>query len=77
MSVCFADVTCAAITWDIIRTLLHMLGFSNQSSFHRCPRECMFSFKNGPDTETVSSAFEFLRGILNICDNDNALVYLI
>jgi hypothetical protein len=36
----------------------------------------MFSFEDSSEIETVSSASEFLRNSLNICDNDRALVYV-
>jgi hypothetical protein len=69
----FADVT---VTWDIVHTLLCLLGISDKSSFHQCSMECKFSFENGPDIEMVSNASEFLRDTLDICD-DCATVYCI
>lgn len=60
----------------LAKTLLHLLGISNQSSSHQCCMECMFSFKNGPGIETISNASEFVRHTLNIWDNDCALAYL-
>jgi hypothetical protein len=63
--------------WDVVHTLLHLLGISSWPSFHQCPKECMFSFENAPDIETVSSASRFLGDTHNIRDNDSALVYCI
>jgi hypothetical protein len=62
------------LTWDVIHTVLSLLGVSNWSGFHQCPKEFIFSFENGPDIEMVSSASEFLGDTLNIWDNDCALV---
>jgi hypothetical protein len=42
-----------------------------------CLTECMFSFENGPGIETVSSASDSLGDIVNMFDNDCALVYCI
>jgi hypothetical protein len=56
-SLCFANVT----SWDIVHTVLLLLDISNQSSFHQCPTECMFSFENGPAIKTVSNVSEFLE----------------
>jgi hypothetical protein len=47
------------ITWNVVNTWLHLLGFCNRSSFHQCSTE--FSFENSPDIEPVSSKFKFLR----------------
>jgi hypothetical protein len=35
----------ATITWDIVHTLLRLLGFSSRSSFHQCPTECVLILK--------------------------------
>jgi hypothetical protein len=35
----------ATITWDIVHTLLHLLGISNWSSFHHCPRSVCLVLK--------------------------------
>jgi hypothetical protein len=61
--------------WDIVHTLPRLLGISNQSSFHQCSTECMFSFENRSDIEVVSNASEFLRDTPNIWDTDHALAY--
>jgi hypothetical protein len=37
----------------------------------------VFHFKNGPNIKTVSNASEYFGGILNIRDNDRALVCFI
>jgi hypothetical protein len=42
------------------------MGISNWSCFHRCPTECTFSFENGPETEIISNASEYLGDIINI-----------
>jgi hypothetical protein len=74
MSASFADVTSATITWDAVHALLRPLGFSNRTSFHQCPTECMFNFENGPEIETLPNASAFLGNTLNIWDNDSSLV---
>jgi hypothetical protein len=71
---CFANVTSATITRDILYTLLHLAGNSNRSGVHQRPMEC--SYENGPDIETVSNASEFLGDTLNVWD-DSSLVYCI
>jgi hypothetical protein len=38
-SSCFADVTSATVTWDVVHTLIHLLDISNRTSFHQCPTE--------------------------------------
>jgi hypothetical protein len=60
MSARFTDVTSTTIICEIVHTVLHLLGISKWSSFHQCPKECMFSFENGPDIEMVSNESEFL-----------------
>jgi hypothetical protein len=77
MSACFADVTFTSFTWDIVCTLLRLLGISNRSNFHQCPTECMFSTENALDIETVPNASEFFRNTIDILDNDRSLVYCI
>jgi hypothetical protein len=52
----------------VVHTLLRLLGITSRSSFHQCPTECMFSFENGHDIETISSASEFLGDTFNIWD---------
>jgi hypothetical protein len=37
-------------------TLLCLLCISNQSRFHQCPTQRMFSSEDGPNTEMVSNA---------------------
>jgi hypothetical protein len=69
-SACFIDVASATFTWDVVCTLLHLLGISNRSSFHQCPTECLFSFENGPDIEMVPHVSEFLRNTPKVWDND-------
>jgi hypothetical protein len=53
MSDCFANVTSATVTWDIVHTLLRLLAISNWSSFHQCPTESMISYENGPDIKKI------------------------
>jgi hypothetical protein len=76
MSACFADVTFATVTWDIVYTLLRLLDISDWSSFHQCPMEGMFSFENGPDIEMVSNVSEFLRDTLDILEDHATVLYL-
>jgi hypothetical protein len=64
-------------TQNTIHTLLHLLGISNQSSFHQCPTDCMFCFEDGPNIEVVPTASEFFGDASNIGDNDHALIYCI
>jgi hypothetical protein len=75
MSACFADLTSATVTWDAVHTLLRLLGISNRFSFHQCPTECMFSFANGSEIETVPNASQFLGDVPDIWENDHAMVY--
>jgi hypothetical protein len=77
MSDCFANVTSATITRDIVHTLLRLLCISNRSSFHQCPTECMIRSEKGPDIETVPSASEFLGDTVITWDTDRALLYCI
>jgi hypothetical protein len=72
-----ADVTSATITWDAVHALLRLLGVSNRSSFHQCSTEYMFSSENGRDIGTVSNESGYLGDILNMWDNDRALVYCV
>jgi hypothetical protein len=73
----FVNVTSATITQNIILALLHLLGISNWSSFHHRPMDCTFSSKHYPDVETAFNGSEFLTDVINIWDNDNALVYCV
>jgi hypothetical protein len=73
MSACFADVTSATLTWDILHALLRLLGVSNPV-FMNVPRSVIFGFENGPDIETVSNKSEFFGDTLNKWDNDSVLV---
>jgi hypothetical protein len=66
MSAGFADIASATVPWDIVHTLLLLLGICNLSSVHQRPTECMFSPENCPHIETVSSASEFHIDILDI-----------
>jgi hypothetical protein len=36
--------------------------------------ECLLSFENSPDTESVPIAFKFLRDFVNMWDDDCALI---
>jgi hypothetical protein len=49
-------VTSATTTWDIVHVLLRLLDDSDWSSFHHCPRKCMFSFENDPNVEVDPNA---------------------
>jgi hypothetical protein len=37
--------------------------------------DCLYSFEDGPDIETVWNMLAFLRDNLNISDNGSALLY--
>jgi hypothetical protein len=74
---CSPDVTSGTVAWHAIHTLLCLLGISNQSGFHQCPTECMFSLEDGSETEMVPDAPELLRNAHNIRDDDSALVYCV
>jgi hypothetical protein len=58
----------AALDRAAVHTLLCLLGICNCSSFDQCPTECVFSFENDPDIDTVSNASEFLGDTVNIWD---------
>jgi hypothetical protein len=77
MSDCFANITTATITWDIVHTPLRLLGISNWSSFHQCPIESMISFENGSGTETVSNVSEYLGDTFIMWHTNCALLYCI
>jgi hypothetical protein len=69
------DVTSATVTWDVVHTLLCLMGISYWSSFYQYTTECMFCFKSVPDIETVPSVPKFVGKPINLKDNNHTLIY--
>jgi hypothetical protein len=49
-------------------------GGSDRSGLHQCRSECMCSFEDDSEIETVPDASEFLGNAHNIRDNDSVVV---